>query len=630
MSKGSFVSSILLKELKDMWMKRLKFLFVCLFFFSVKALPVYLQKTEGKTLVFTKVRVFDGKQILDANTVVVQNGKILSIGKDLKAPENAQIIDGNGYTLLPGFIDSHTHVFGSALKDALIFGVTTELDMFMDVRQMAQIKNQQKQGGTMDQADLFSAGTLVTAPGGHGTEYGLKIPTITSPDQAQDFVDARIAEGSDYIKIVYDDGQAYGLNFPTIDKATLKAVIKAAHKRNKLAVVHIGSYQGARDAIEAGADGLAHLFTDRPPDADFGKFVAQHGAFVIPTLTVLQSVLGIKTGAPLLEDSELLPYISLNNRGNLKRAILQNPKPETYQKVVVATIKQLKEAGVTILAGTDAPNPGTAHGVSLHRELELLVQAGLSPQEALAAATSLPAEKFHLQDRGRIAPGLRADLVLVEGDPTVDIKATRNIRGVWKSGVPVDRESYRKTIANEIAKIEKLRKAPPPTGSSSGWVSHFDGGNLKSYFGSGWMISTDAIMGGKSLAEMKVVKGGAASTSHSLLITGEIKSGLSFAWAGAMFYPGPQPMQPANLSSKKTIQFWTRGDGKTYRIMLFAQSLGMMPAIQTFVAGKSWKKYSFDLKQFNGIDGHDITGVLFCGGPRPGKFSFQIDEVKFE
>lgn len=101
MSKGSFVSSILLKELKDMWMKRLKFLFVCLFFFSVKALPVYLQKTEGKTLVFTKVRVFDGKQILDANTVVVQNGKILSIGKDLKAPEMPRLLMETGIRFYP-------------------------------------------------------------------------------------------------------------------------------------------------------------------------------------------------------------------------------------------------------------------------------------------------------------------------------------------------------------------------------------------------------------------------------------------------------------------------------------------------------------------------------------------------
>jgi imidazolonepropionase-like amidohydrolase len=99
---------------------------------------------------------------------------------------------------------------------------------------------------------------------------------------------------------------------------------------------------------------------------------------------------------------------------------------------------------VPILAGTDAPNPGTAHGISLHRELELLVRAGLPPVEALRAATSLPARAFRLLDRGRIAPGLRADLLLVGGDPTVDILATRNIRAVWKLGHATDREAFRR------------------------------------------------------------------------------------------------------------------------------------------------------------------------------------------
>jgi hypothetical protein len=91
-----------------------------------------------------------------------------------------------------------------------------------------------------DIADLRSAGTLVTAPGGHGTEYGLSIPTLCSLEQAQAFVDARIAEGSEYIKSIYDNGKALGLSFPTLNLDTLKAVIAAAHARKKLAVVHIG------------------------------------------------------------------------------------------------------------------------------------------------------------------------------------------------------------------------------------------------------------------------------------------------------------------------------------------------------------------------------------------------------
>jgi imidazolonepropionase-like amidohydrolase len=114
--------------------------------------------------------------------------------------------------------------------------------------------------------------------------------------------------------------------------------------------------------------------------------------------------------------------------------------------------RRLHEAGVALLAGTDANNaPGRAcpvvHGAALHRELELLVAAGLSPAAALAAATSAPADRFGLSDRGRIAPGLRADLLLVAGDPASDITATRAIRGIWRRGVRFDREAFRAAAA---------------------------------------------------------------------------------------------------------------------------------------------------------------------------------------
>jgi imidazolonepropionase-like amidohydrolase len=93
-----------------------------------------------------------------------------------------------------------------------------------------------------------------------------------------------------------------------------------------------------------------------------------------------------------------------------------------------------------IVAGTDAPNPGTTYGASLHGELEMYVEAGLTPVEALTTATSAPAQAFHIPDRGRIAPGMRADLLLVNGHPDEDIKATRNIDAVYKAGVKLDRK----------------------------------------------------------------------------------------------------------------------------------------------------------------------------------------------
>jgi imidazolonepropionase-like amidohydrolase len=108
---------------------------------------------------------------------------------------------------------------------------------------------------------------------------------------------------------------------------------------------------------------------------------------------------------------------------------------------------QLLANGVTVLAGTDAHNPSTAPGASLHGELEVLGESGMTPIQALRAATSAPAAVLNWRDRGRIAEGMRADMILVEGDPTAGISATRNIRGVCKSGIAFDREARRQHVA---------------------------------------------------------------------------------------------------------------------------------------------------------------------------------------
>src|SRR5688572_32732186 len=133
-----------------------------------------------------------------------------------------------------------------------------------------------------------------------------------------------------------------------------------------------------------------------------------------------------KGGEAIAKDPRLAPYISPENVQGLTRTFPKRPgSPSRDLGRALETVRQLRAAGVPILAGSDAPNPGTAHGASMHRELELLVESGLTPVEALRSATSVPARAFALSDRGRIAEGLRADLVLVNGDPTADILATR-------------------------------------------------------------------------------------------------------------------------------------------------------------------------------------------------------------
>jgi hypothetical protein len=408
------------------------------------------------------------------------------------------------------------------------------------------------------------------------------------------------------------------VHFASLTKDELRSLIAAAHARGKLAVVHIGTLAGARDTIDAGADGLAHIFGDATPDAGFGKFVAAHHAFVVPTLSVLESATGVQSGASLTEDARLKPYLTREEVRQLRSSFPKNPKSLENLGNGFAAVKQLLAAGVPLLAGTDAPNPGTAHGASMHRELELLVQAGLTPLQALTAATSTPAKTFRLKDRGRIAPGLRADLLLVNGDPTHDIHATRDIAGVWKGGVQLARAPEAQTKEADVATV-------PADKLADGTISTFDDGATKAAFGFGWMPSDDGMAGGKSKASMEVVDGGANGTAKSLAVHTEINPGFAFPWAGAMYFPGPVPMKAVDLSSKHGLHFYARGD-TDIRVMLFADSLGRIPASKTIHAGAEWSELTIPWSDF-GVDGKDVTAFLFSGGQKNGKADFRIDEV---
>lgn len=387
---------------------------------------------------FREVRLFDGERTFRRVNVVVREGRIAAVGESATIPEGVPVIDGAGKTLLPGFIDAHVHAFGDARRDALRFGVTTELEMFGAWFLLAEARRQRESLEPVTQADLWSAGTLATAPGGHGTQFGLPVPTLATPEEAQPWVDARIEEGSDWIKIVREDFSVYSSerSLPTLDAATAAAVIRASHARDKLAVVHVSAREAAREALRDGADGLVHVFQDEPADAELVRLAARRGIFVIPTLAVIAGIAGEDEGVS--EDPRLAPWLSSGQRQTLTARFPGGPRAALYRNAR-ESVRRLHAAGVTILAGTDAPNPATAHGVSIHDELVRLVDAGLGPREALSAATAKPADAFALEDRGRIAPGLRADLLLVEGDPTRDIRATRAIEGIWKNGLRVER-----------------------------------------------------------------------------------------------------------------------------------------------------------------------------------------------
>jgi imidazolonepropionase-like amidohydrolase len=579
--------------------------------------------------VIAHVRVFDGKNLIPADTVIFKNGRIEAVGKNLPPPPGAAVIDGRGQTLLPGLIDAHIHTLSiDNLKQCLIFGVTSVVDMFTDVKLMKEIKQLQTAGKASDLAAFVSSGTLATVPHGHGTEYGLAIPTLTRPEEASAWVEARLAEGSDFIKIIYDDGGSFGAQLPTLSLDTIRALIQEAHRRGKMAVVHAATLRNCLDVLQAGADGLAHLYFDAAFDPEFGRLAADRKAFVIPTLTVLNGGAGLGSGRILAEDKRLSPYLKPTDLKSLKASFSEKTNEAPYRAAEKA-LAQLKAAGVPLLAGTDSGNPNTTPGASLHDELTLLVKAGLKPAEALRAATSLPAEKFSLAGRGRIRPGFFADLLLVKGDPTQDIQASRDIVMVWKEGKFVNREAYRLEVQKEWEAVNRLKSSPPPPNSQSGWISDFEGDNIAANFGAGWIIYTDAVMSGKSTAQFKLTDGGAEGSRQSLLISGTIKEGAAFRWAGAMFLPGKTFTDPANLSSAKAFGFYARGQGAGFAVLLFSRSAGFIPAVRAFEAGPEWKENVFSWGDF-GVEGYDITGIFMGAYQKTGDFSLQVDNVRLK
>lgn len=379
-------------------------------------------------LFFRQVRVFDGEKVLRAD-VRVEGGRIVAVGS-LAPDERSEIVEGGERTLMPLMIDAHVH---AGEEDAhyvqnLRFGVGLIVDMFGPPEKLAARHAADGKFDTL--TDLYGAGILATATGGHGTEFGVPIPTIDKPEDAQAFVDARIAEGSDFLKIVLEH------DMPTLSRETFHALVVAAHARHKKVMVHIGTEDEAKTALEEGADGLAHLFSDSP-GTDVATLAKSRHAFVIPTLTVVLRHCNVRPGYAIADDPKLSPLLDEKALKFLRKSWKGEDKPCAPN--AFAAVRAMHAAGVPILAGTDAGNAGTAHGASLHGELSLLVEAGLTPIEALASATSVPSRLLGLEGRGHIAPGARADFMLVDGDPSVDVKATRAIVGVWKLGVRVPR-----------------------------------------------------------------------------------------------------------------------------------------------------------------------------------------------
>ncbi|MEF3083641.1 CIA30 family protein [Luteimonas sp. SMYT11W] len=570
--------------------------------------------TEGR-LAIRNARIFDGVDVIERGTVLVRDGLIEAVGADVAVPDGVAVVDADGKTLLPGLIDAHVHAWGNAQQDMLRFGVTTAFDMHGMPERLPALRAQRESTAPATQADLWAAGYAITAPGGHGTQFGFPVPTVDADTDIPAFIAARVAEGDDFIKLIVEDLSGYGgtRRLPTLTAAQVRAVVDAAHAHTRIAVAHVSTQDSARAVLDAGIDGFVHVTDDGVVDDAFVAEVARRDVFVVPTLVVIASVAGTDAGGQLAADPALSPWLTAEQRDSLGARMSTAPKLERLTDAI-DSVRRLHAAGVTILAGSDAPNSGTAQGASLHGELALLVQAGLTPQQALVAATSAPAARFGIADRGRIAPGLRADLVLVDGNPLKDITATRRIDTVWKNGARVERT---RPAAAAVAGA-----VPDDTR-----ISDFDIG-LDARFGS-WAPTTDQMAGGASTVAHARIDGGAHGSAGALSVTGEIRPGFAFPWSGVIFFPAAQAMQPADLSSRKTLVFRVRGDGRRYSALLFSgASPNAMPAMQSFEAGSGWTEVRLPLDGFAGADLSQVRGIAWTAGQPEGPFAFALDDVE--
>ncbi|CAM5611981.1 amidohydrolase family protein [Streptomyces griseorubiginosus] len=353
------------------------------------------------------VTVFDGQKALDGPfDVSFDESGITGLSPAGTAPSTEVTVDGAGATLLPGLIDAHVHFRDPSELSALArYGVTTALDMgSWPARFTAALRT----AGCG--ADIRSAGTPLIGPAGpHARIPGFPAEDrIATPEQARRRVAARIAEGVDYVKLVLERQGGGGP-----DLKTAEAAVDAAHAAGLKVVAHASHTGAIALAVQAGVDILTHAPLDAGLAEQQVRAIAEQGCILVPTLTMM--------------------------RGTARH----HDDPEQAYAHARTMVWALHRAGGTIVAGTDAnTQPGVPaavpHGSSLHTELALLVEAGLTPREALRSATSAAATAFGLADRGSIRPGLRADLLLVTGDPVAATDATRSIRAVWTAGRAVD------------------------------------------------------------------------------------------------------------------------------------------------------------------------------------------------
>jgi imidazolonepropionase-like amidohydrolase len=410
---------------------------------------------QEKPIAILHARLIDGlggPPVEDA-AVILQANKITYAGaaSGARVPQGAQVIDAKGKTVMPGLADMHVHLTGGwdgigtdllgyqrYLNAMLYAGITTVLDTGNYQPWVLQLR-QEAASGHLLSPRIYCTGAMIDAadPAWPDLAYAL-----TSRTQIPEFVERDKRNGVDLLK-----------GYANLSDRLLRRLVQEAHKQKLRVVIDQWERNGSPDLVQTGIDGFAHAPTRKMP-ADDIQAIKEHGLFVITTLTVEEY-----SGRRRLADLKFLeepfiadttpPWFLTDLRAEATRDLSEAEKSEVQQgaagfEEMKRNVKKLLDAGVLVAAGTDAPYPGVFQGEALHRELELLVAAGLTPLQAIRLATFNAARIMHAEEEwGSLQAGRAANVVIVAGNPAERISDSRKIETVILNGKLLDRSGLK-------------------------------------------------------------------------------------------------------------------------------------------------------------------------------------------
>jgi imidazolonepropionase-like amidohydrolase len=413
-----------------------------------------------------EVKVFKGFTLIDGSgsapaagsAMIVDNGRISWIGPTakLKAPAGAETIDLRGKFVMPGIINLHGHLGNVVdltqdrkfytrenvekdLNTYASYGVTTVLSMGTDQDLIFRIRDEQRAAGRPSMTRVYTAGQGFAFKGGYGGLPGVTFSLENSSEVEKDV--AELARKKvDIVKMWVDDHLGHMKKMPF---EIAKAIIDSAHKHGLPAAAHIFYLDDAKKLAAAGVNGFAHSVRDKPVDQELIDIMKQHGTWLAAaTLTREASTFVYAKTPPFLNDPFFTRSVSAKVVATLNRADYQKevaadpdfPKLPGILEMAKKNLKRLSDAGVKYGFGTDAGPPGRFPGFFEQWEMELMVEAGLTPRQVIQAATKNAAEFLAAKDLGTLEQGKWADMIVLNADPLKKIRNTRTIQSVYIAG----------------------------------------------------------------------------------------------------------------------------------------------------------------------------------------------------